>query len=104
MWLQGLQINHAKDVVVNVDRNKKNAKLIDMTFVGGFVPESDSAVSAGVVLGEADSHLEVLQSTFRWNDATPVYSRGSLIVYDSLFEGNRGTKVCDCDLIYEMYL
>ncbi len=94
VWLQGLQINRAKDVVVNVDKNIKNAKLIDMTFVGGLVPEGDSAASAGVVLGEANSHLEVLQSSFKWNQATPVFSRGSLIVYDSYFEGNRGTKVC----------
>ena len=95
MWLQGLTINHAKDVVVNVDRNVKNAKLIDMKFIGGTVPEHDTAISTGVILGESNSNIEVLRSTFRWNKATPIYSRGSLIVYDSTFHGNKKTKVCD---------
>lgn len=80
---------------MNVDKNVKNAKLIDMKFVGGFVPDNDTAISAGVILGEVNSNIEVLRSTFKWNQATPIYSRGSLVVYDSTFIGNRGTKVCN---------
>ncbi len=93
VWIQGITVNHAKDVVVNIDRGMKNAKLIDMKFVGGFVPDNNTTASAGVVLGESGSNLEVLSSSFRWNRATPIYSRGSLVVYDSHFLGNRGTKV-----------
>lgn len=95
VWLQGITINHAKDVVVNVDKGKHNSKLIDMEFVGNYVPEvnSNNRVSAGVVLTELDSSLEVLRSTFKWNQATAIYSRGSLVVYDSYFHGNIRSEV-----------
>jgi len=95
VWLQGIQINHAKDVAINVDKGKKNAKLIDMTFIGNYVPDTDTddRVSAAVILMELNSSLEVLRSTFKWNRATSIYSRGSLIVYDSYFYGNTRSKV-----------
>ncbi len=95
VWLQGLTINHAKDVAINVDKGKQNSKLIDMTFIGNYVPDTDpdNRVSAGVVSTELDSSLEVLRSIFKWNKATPIYSRGSLVVYDSYFYGNSRSKV-----------
>ena len=66
-----------------------------MEFVGNHVPEvnSNNRVSAGVVLTELDSSLEVLRSTFKWNQATAIYSRGSLVVYDSYFHGNIRSEV-----------
>jgi hypothetical protein len=93
VWLQGLTINEAKDVVVNVDKGKKNAKIIDMTFLGTELPDTASAISAAVVLTEMDSSLEVLRSKFTWNKGTPIFNRGSLVVYGSRFFGNTGTKV-----------
>ena len=86
-------MNEAKDVVVNIDREVKNAKLIDMSFIGGTVPEGDAPKSIGVVMAELDSNLEVLDSTFKWNNASGIYSRGSLLIHNSYFRGNRGSKV-----------
>lgn len=64
-----------------------------MTFVGNEVPPNDNNVSPGVVAAELDTYLEVLHSSFSWNLATPIYSRGSLVVHGSYFHGNQGTKV-----------
>jgi hypothetical protein len=94
IWLQGITINNAKDVVVNIDKNVQNAKLIDMRFVGNEVPDSDTyALSTGVISSELDSSVDVLDSTFEGNKATPIYSRGNIIVHNSIFQGNLGTKV-----------
>ena len=93
IWLQGIQINEAKDVVVNIDREKKNAKLIDMSFIGNTVPDNDEPKSTGVVMTELNSSLDILNSTFKWNGASGIYSRGSLLIHNSHFRGNRGSKV-----------
>lgn len=94
IWLQGITINNAKDVVVNIDKNVQNAKLIDMRFVGNEVPDSDTyALSTGVISSELDSSVDVLDSTFEGNKATPIYSRGNIIVHNSIFQRNLGTKV-----------
>ncbi len=78
---------------MNVDKEKQNVKLIDMVFVGNEVPVADNEVSGGVIHVENDAELEVLKSSFKWNEATPIYSRGTVLVHDSYFYGNKGTKV-----------
>jgi hypothetical protein len=78
---------------VNVDSEKQNVKLIDMVFVGNEVPFTNDVASGGVVMVANNAELEILKSTFQWNDATPIYSRGSVLIHDSYFYGNKGTKV-----------
>lgn len=64
-----------------------------MVFVGNEVPVTENEASGGVIQVEIEAELEILKSSFKWNEATPIYNRGSVLIHDSYFYGNKGTKV-----------
>ncbi len=96
---------NAKDNIVHVDPDIKNAKLIDFEIYGSYVPESDNASLGGLIVTAKGSSLQILRGKFGWNFASIVYNRGYNMIYDSVFRNNRnrrdGSMVCaHCRCMY----
>jgi len=91
VWLEGLSIKNAKDNVIFVKRNQKNAKLIEMSFYNNQVPRGqwDSALIAS----GTNTTTHIIMNQFSKNMATTVRNGGQMIITSSKFKNNMGASL-----------
>ena len=86
--IDGLKITQAKDNIINVDKDAKNIRIIDMEVFKSSIPGNNYNAPTGLISISPEASVQIIDSIFAWNQASIVENKGSLLIHGSQMKGN----------------
>lgn len=102
--IDGLKITQAKDNIINIDKDSKNIRIIDMEVFKSTIPGNNYNAPTGLISIGPEASVQIIDSLFAWNQASIVENKGSLLIHGSKMRNNYvKTEKADVSIFVECY-